>query len=194
MGTTESNMFSSAAFAREYGTFLGLAWLGVFGVYVASIRTANTGLMLLGFVLLMALPVLTFYFARRFKNHIPDNMQVGFGGAYMFSILMLMSASLLSGAGEWVYFQYMDNGAMVAAFQSLLDDPETTKVYEEFQMTDQLTMIRTMLSEIAGLSAFDKVLLLFNNNIFISLILAIPTAFFAKGRPLPSPHIRGGSK
>mgnify|MGYP002622701618 CR=1 FL=1 len=169
-----------SAFATEYGTFLGVAWLVCFALYVGGLRTANAFLLLLAMLVLIALPALAFYLAHRYKQKLPENTKIGFPKAYWFAASMFIYATLLTGAGEFFYFKMMDHGALIGTFYDLMDDPSTLQTYRQIGMENSLTFLRDTLDQLAALSPLEMVLALFNQNIFISLILAIPTAYFAR--------------
>ena len=175
-----------SGYATEYGTFIGLSWIAVFALYIAGVRTTSGTLMTLGMLAFCILPVLPFYFARRFKQQIPDDVHIGFGRAYWFSLMMLVYASLLTAAGEFVYFKWMDNGALLQALANMIDTPLAKQTYQQMGMMDTLKMMKEVLKDLSALTAFDIAVSLFNQNIMLSLILALPTALFARKQNNPN--------
>ena len=140
----------------------------------------NAGALLLGILLLLCLPLLGCYLGRRFNRHIPDEMSFGFWRSYLFCLSMHMYACLLTGAAEYVYFKYMDGGALLDTFYNVLNNPATTEAYRSMGMENSITMLRETLDLLAGLSVFDITLALFNQNVMFSLLLALPTALFVR--------------
>ena len=176
-----------SAYATEYGTFLGLAWVLVFVLYISSFRTMHPLLMMLSCLLFVSLPLFGFYLARRFKQQMPEDVPIGYGRAYWFSLSMMLYACLLTGVAELVYFKYLDYGAVFNAFYDLLNTPGTEQTYKQMGMKDAWASLKESLDMVSSLSAVDLCLSLFNQNFLFSLILAVPTAFFAKKAPSSSP-------
>ena len=169
-----------SGYATEYGTFVGVSWICVFALYVAGVRTMSGTLMTLGMLMFCVLPVVPFYFARRFRQQLPDGVNVGYGRAYWFSLMMLVYASLLTAAGEFAYFKWMDNGAMLAALHHMIETPLAVQTYREMGMADTLKMMQTVLKDLSSLTAFDIAVSLFNQNIMFSFLMALPAALFAR--------------
>ena len=176
-----------SAYATEYGTFLGLAWVLVFVLYISSFRTMHPLLMLLSCLLFVSLPLFGFYLARRFKQQMPEDVPIGYGRAYWFSLSMMLYACLLTGVAELVYFKYLDHGAVFNAFYDLLNTSGTEQTYKQMGMKEAWASLKESLDMVSSLSAVDLCLSLFNQNFLFSLILAVPTAFFAKRAPSSSP-------
>ncbi len=173
-----SRLFS--AYATEYGTFLGVAWIADFALYISGIRQMSTPLLLLAMLLFIGLPVVAFCLANRFRSQVPDGWHIGFWRAYIFSLMMMMYACFLTAAGEYVYFRYMDHGLVFRQINAVLTDPAATQAYSAMGLSDSLALMRQTIDTLADTSPLNLALALFNQNVFISLILAIPTAFFAK--------------
>ena len=169
-----------SAYATEYGTFLGAAWVLVFVLYVICFRTMNPLLMFVSCILFLSLPLFGFYLARRFKQQMPEDVSIGYGRAYWFCLSMMLYACLLTGVVELVYFKFLDHGAVFNSFYELMDDPATKFTYQQMGMKESLETLKESIDMVSSLSAVDLCLSLFNQNFLLSLILAIPTAFFAK--------------
>lgn len=169
-----------SGYASEYGTFVGLSWILVFALYIAGVRTTSGMMMTLGMLCFCVLPVVPFYFARRFRRQLPDETNVGFGRAYWFCLMMLVYASLLTAAGEYAYFKWMDDGALIQAFRNMIETPLAKQTYQEMGMMDTLKMMKEMLKDLSALTPFDIAVSLFNQNIVLSFLLALPAALFAR--------------
>ena len=169
-----------SGYTTEYGTFVGLTWIAVFALYVWGVLTSSGMLMTLGMFAFCSLPAVPFYFARRFRQQLSEDVKIGYGRAYWFCLMMLIYASLLTAAAVYVYFKWMDHGALLQAFSNILDHPLSRKTYEEMQMGDTLIMMKDVLKELSSLTAFDIAVSFFNQNVMLSFLLALPTALFAK--------------
>ena len=62
---------------------------------------------------------------------------------------------------------------------AMLTQPEMVKMYEQMGMGDQHAQMMSILAEADALSAWEKTLMIFNNNFFISMFLSVIVAFVA---------------
>ena len=85
-----------------------------------------------------------------------------------------MYASLLCGALELAYFQFLDKGALTEALQAMFRDAEVRQTYQQLGMSATYREVTDLITEVGTLSALDKTLLLFNQNFFVGLILSVP--------------------
>jgi len=173
-----NNLISARKFAMEYGTFLGIAWLMDFMFLTKGIDNSPI-LLLLGCGLFITLPFITFYFAFRFKQHQIEGERQTLGCAAYFTIMMFVFAELICFLGEYAYFAYLDNGHIIATFQSLLDDPAIVSEYKKMGMTTFLEMAHQQLNQYSVLAPVDLASNLLGSNILTSFILFIPTWIIA---------------
>ena len=174
------HMTMARAFAGEYGLFLGLAWSLTFVIIVQGMSGMNILLMMLGFVMLISLIALPFYFAWRFRNHFEPEEQISRTTTWMFAIMMLFDACLVTGIAEYCYFQFIDGGRLMSTMRDIYSSPEIT---QQFKMMGAAKMQETAIQSIdtlAMLSPFELAFSMFTNNMFTALILSIPTAFIAR--------------
>lgn len=192
--TDQKPIMPSRAYAMEYGTFLGVAWIAVFALYVYGILGTDALLMLFACIGFCTLPFVAFYFAWRYKQHLEPEERLPFFGAWIFVVTMFVYSCLITGAAEYFYFAYMDEGALVECFRSIVEDREVIGLYEQMGMADTWQMLKSSVDDMAGLSPLDVTLMLFNQNIFVSLILSIPAAFIASMKPKLRKEVRGAKK
>ena len=171
----------------EYGTILGICWVAVFVFYVIGFRAESGLFMLLGMVGLFSLLPLEFYLGCRLKRR---SVQLGIKPTPFFSFMntlsVFMYACLLCGCVEYVYFAFIDKGALLDAVSTLLDTPELKLAYSQMGMTEHYKQATEVIGELGTLSAFDKTLLLFNQNFLITLILSVPVTVVSH---LYKPHV-----
>ncbi len=175
---TKNNMYKS--YSMEYGTFVGLAWGGVFLTYVEGISNNNGLLMLLCFLLCGVAFFLPFLLALRLnrKIQVAEERLTYFQGL-LFAFSMFMYACLMNGLIVFSYFNFLDNGMLMEQLNDMLTQPEMVKTYEQMGMGEQHAQMLEILKETDALSAWEKTLLIFNNNFFFSLILSIIVAVVA---------------
>ncbi|MCR5312547.1 MAG: DUF4199 domain-containing protein [Bacteroidaceae bacterium] len=174
-----NNEFPFRAFAMEYGTFLGIAWTIVFFIYVIAFRTGNSMFLFCASWGILALAVMPFIFAWRIKQLQPKGTSLGILRGMGFSLNLFMFACLFSGACEFVYFRFFDQGQMLEGCTTMLLTPDISEQYKQMGMTDSYNQIMEVFKELKKLSAFEKTEALFNSNFFVSMILFIPVSFIA---------------
>ena len=83
-----------------------------------------------------------------------------------------------------VFLSYVEgisynNGLLVEQLNALLTQPEMAKTYEQMGMEVQHAQMLEILAEVDGLSAWEKTLVIFNNNFVFSLVLSLVVAWVA---------------
>ena len=177
---SNENLSTFRKFVMEYGSILGLCWTAVFACYVIGFRTQSGLSMLLGICGLIALLSLEFYLGIRMKKR---SLQLSIPFTFLFSLIntvsMFMYACLLSGCMQFIYFAHIDKGNLFSSINAMLTSSDIQNTYRQAGLSAYYTQIIDMIHELELLSAFDKTLLLFNNNFLTSLILSLPIAVTA---------------
>lgn len=172
------------AFALEYGTFLGISWIVVFAAYICGLRTMNPLLMMCCYAGLAVLLYLPFYFVLRFKNRHTDASQtITYGQAIHFTILMFSYAIVLTGIAEYIYFAFLDNGAVFDTLLAFVNDPQLDNSLIELNIQDMKHMMVDNIEAMRNISALDIALSLMHMNVTISLILTFIVAAVMKKQP-----------
>ncbi len=178
---TKSNIYKS--YSMEYGTFVGLTWGGVFLTYTEGISYNNGLLMLLCFMLCGVAMVLPFGLGWRLNRKMSlAGERLSYFQGLFFAFSMFMYACLLDGLIVFSYFQFLDDGLLMEQLNAILMQPEMVKTYEQMGMGEQHVQMQQILTEADGLSAWEKTLLIFNNNFFFSIILSLFVAWVASWR------------
>lgn len=157
--------------AMVYGTAMGIFWILKFMLVPFIFSVPFTSLCFLG--LTVAVPFLGYSFARQYRNRYCSDGCVGFMQAWMFCLLMYAFAALLASVAHYVFFQYVDGGAMVATYRELLDELQRTAP----EMEEMVKQYRQAADLIAGMTPIDLTIQLILNNLFYGMLLALPTAF-----------------
>ncbi|MBQ9640501.1 MAG: DUF4199 domain-containing protein [Bacteroidaceae bacterium] len=162
-------------FIMEYGSIMGISWTAIFALYVIGLRSGNGIFLIIALFGLIALLVQDFYFGIRIKIR---TIQLGLTLSPLFTYInifsMFMYASLICGALEYFYFSLLDHGALVGALQNMMENKATQEMYNQMGMKESYQQARSLITEIGSLSALDKVIILFNQNFFTGMIIAIP--------------------
>ena len=179
----EYNKYTSTkAYAMEYGTFLGIGWIIVFALYICGLRTLNGLPLVLGMLTLVSLPAASIYLALRFKKQDACEEGISLRRSIFFSLMMHLYASLLTSVAALLYFQIMDNGAVINSMYNVINSPYAVSVYKQAGMEDVLEMGRSNLDALSQLSPLEIAFALFNQNIMVSIILSILTGFVAANK------------
>lgn len=164
----------------EYGTFVGFGWGALFLCYVGGIVMGNALLMLLCVVLGLMCLLMPFWFALRLnKMLLAIGERLSYLQGLLFSVSMFMYACLMSGLIVFAYFQFMDGGALYEQLHGMMTQPEMVVAYKQMGLGDAYSQMMDALSEMQRMSAFDKALLLFNNNFCFSIIASFLVAIAA---------------
>lgn len=166
-------------YAMEYGTFLGMAWVLDFLCITSGMNGSSIG-MIVGGLVLCTLWIFPIFFAFRFKQHLPAGEHYPISIAIYFTIMMFVFAEVLSFMCEYAYFEFFDHGHLIASIEAMMEDPAIVDSYKAMGMSDFLSNAKSQLAEISGMSSFDMAMSLMGNNILTSIILFIPTVFFAR--------------
>lgn len=174
---TKSNIYRS--YSMEYGTFVGLGWGALFLCYVGGIVMENAFLLLcvaVGFACLL----MPFWFALRLNKMLHEvGEKLSYLQGLLFSVSMFMYACLMSGLIVFAYFQFMDGGALYEQLHGMITQPEMVAAYKQIGLGDAYSQMLDALTEMQSMSAFDKALLLFNNNFCFSIIMSFLVALAA---------------
>ena len=173
---TKNTVYRS--YAMEYGTFVGLCWGAMFFCYVEGVSYGNGLLMLLCLMLCGVSVVLPFVLALRLNRKLAAAEEhLSFFQGLFFAISMFMYACLMNGLIAFAYFRFLDDGLLMEQLNAMLTQPDMVTMYEQMGMGEQHAQMMSILDETEALSAWDKTLLMFNNNFFFSIFLSLPVAF-----------------
>lgn len=182
---TQPSVFKQTnAYAMNYAVPYGIYWTAGMLCFVNSMD--YTMLSLVFYFIFASAPVAGYMLLARFRDKVCGGT-ITFGRGYLFSLLTYFYAALLLAAACFAYFQFFDHGAFIDGYLRMLDSPEVKQAFEQESMR-QLTNgnglqdLKKALSEIQSVppAAFAANILDF--NIFIGLLLSIPTSLLAARR------------
>ena len=159
--------------AMIYGTSMGIFWILKFMLIPFIFTMPFTSLLFLG--LTAAVPFLGYFFVRQYRNRYCVNGRIGFVPAWIFSILMYAFAALLVSVAHYIFFRYVDGGAMVANYMAILEELQHTAP----EMKEVVTQYKEATELVAAMAPIEMTIQLLLNNLFYGMILALPTAFIA---------------
>lgn len=166
----------------KFGIYCGFGFLcfvkGIGGETLATLSMLVT----------ITAPIFGGYLAKRFETQVRPDAPVGYGRAYLYSALLYFYGSCILALAGFVYFKWFDNGNFVNAYIAALNLPDVQQSIQQsgldtsMQVTAQQGGFNTFEDLMRSLTPAEVAAGLFNSNIFIGLILAIPTALFARTR------------
>lgn len=183
---TQQTFRQANAFAMYNGLLFGLYWC--FGFFCMVKGIGNDTLNSLGFMITISAPILGGYFAHRFEKQVRPDGYVSYGKAYLYSALLYFYATTILAIVSFCYFKWFDHGMFVNSYITLYNSPEMQDALQQAQMTElldnaiQQNGFESLEQLLHSITPTEIVAGLFNTNIFVGLILALPTALFAKSR------------
>lgn len=112
------------AFAMQSGLVLGVWMIATFALETGSARSEGLAvLFLLGAV---GVPITGWQLVRHFRNRVCGGY-ITFARAYVFSLLLYFYAAVLLAAAVYVYFRFMDHGALMQSYIAYLDRPDVAE-------------------------------------------------------------------
>ena len=182
--TYNDTLRQSNAFAMFDGLKFGLYWC--FGFLCTIKGLGNDALSTLGTLATFCAPILGCYIARRFEKQVRPDGAVGYGKGYLYSALLYFYATIILTIFAYIYFNWIDGGEFVSSYLVRHNSPEMQEalkisgmqeIFDEYIKQGGFKNIEQMLRSITPI---DIAASLFNTNIMLGLILALPTALFAK--------------
>lgn len=169
---TTDRPVSLQQYAMRYGTFMGIFWIVKFTFLPLGFTIP---LLQMLFVLLTCfVPVLGYIYARKFRN-IGCEGAVGFRKAFAFTFFMYMFASILTAAGHYIYFRFIDGGYLANMYLEQINALRSATAGELAASMDQAV---TVIETLSSLSPLELTFQLMSQNVFYGIVLSLPTALF----------------
>lgn len=174
------------AFATFDGLFFGVYFCVGFLCTIKGI--SSNALSMLGFLITITAPVLGCYFANRFEKQVRVDGLVKYNRAYLYCSLMYIYASILLALFTFIYFTWLDNGSFASSYISAYYSADVQQVVKEYNWDAVLKQemqengFKNIEELIESIKPIDIASGILNCNITIGLLLALPTAFFARSR------------
>ncbi|MBR1917640.1 MAG: DUF4199 domain-containing protein [Bacteroidaceae bacterium] len=184
--TRNDTLRQTNAFAMLDGLLFGIYWC--FGFLCAVKGVGGGGLSTLGMMVIISAPFLGCYFARRFERQVRQDEPVGYGKAYLYSALLYLYASIILALAAYAYFHWLDGGNFVSSYIALQNAPEMQQALHESGMQDFFdnavaqSGFSSLEEMLRSIGPADIAASLFNVNIFLGLLLSLPTALVGKTR------------
>lgn len=173
------------AFAMQYGLFFGIYWIVGFALFINSLRVEAFGLLYL--LLMLSIPFVGWKFTRGFRNRVRGSGSLPFGRLYLFSAALYFFASILLAVAVYIYFAYLDQGAFFQAYADYLNRPEVQKTLFAPSLSAYMNSLgihnnsdlMRYVQEMQGISPSVWAANVLDMNLFIGLVISLPTAWVA---------------
>lgn len=175
-------------YAMNFGAVVGVYYIAKFCLFPMSLRSTFAGLLFIGLTLVV--PVFVYKLTRLYRDrYVVGNLT--FVHALAFAMLAMGFGSLLASVAHYIYFAFIDGGAMVGALEqsieqmaSLLSTENITEmnIEQSALFDDYISMLRTTAAQIRELTPIDMTIGMLSNNLSWSVVVALPVAAFASIR------------
>ncbi len=163
----------------RYGTAMGILWAFKFSLFPLGLSIPFLHLVFL--VLTLGVPIIGFIFARRYRD-LECGGSISFPRAFFFTSAMYMFAIILTAAVHYLYFRYIDNGFI---FETWMGMWEAVKESSNVGMIAGMDQYEQALEMLGAMTPLEVTFQLMSNNVFWSLIAALPTALLVRRQTTP---------
>ena len=169
----------------NFGAVVGLYYIGKFCFFPLSLHSTMAALLFLGLTLMV--PFFIYRLVRRYRDICCDG-KIDFSRAFTFSMLTMAFGSLLAAAAHYVYFAFIDGGAMIGALQeslaqlqgvdlSVLEGANADTIA---QFNQYVEVVQQTVGQLQAMSPIDITMGMLSNNVSWSVILSLPIALIIK--------------
>lgn len=173
--------------AMNLGAVLGLYYIGKFCLFPLSLHSTFAALLFLGLTLMV--PFLVYRLTKLYRDRYSGGY-IDFSRAFVFVLLIMGFGALLAAAAHYIYFAYIDGGAIVEALEqsisqftaidlSTLEGAEGTETAIA-QFNEYIELMRTTAAQLRAMSAIEMTMGMLSNNVSWAIVVALPVALFTK--------------
>lgn len=171
--------------AMNFGAVVGLYNIGKFCLFPLSLHSTMAALFFLSLTLLV--PYLIYRLVKRYRDQYCGG-QIDFARAFIFSMYTFCFGALLASAAHYIYFAYIDGGAMVSALAQSIEQLqgvdlatlEDANAEAITQFNQYIELMQQTIQQIQAMKPIDMTLGMLSNNVSWSIILSLPIALFVK--------------
>ena len=189
MSTQQQEQPTMIQCAMNTGAVVGLYYIGKFCLFPLSLHSTLPAMLFLGLTLMV--PFLIYRLTRLYRDRYLNGC-IDFARALAFALLIMGFGSLLAAAAHYIYFAYIDGGAMVGALEQSIGqlatidlnalegtaDAEATMA----QLDQYMELMRTTVAQVKALTPIEMTMGMLSNNVSWSIAVALPVAMFVAMR------------
>ena len=175
--------------AMNFGAVVGLYYIVKFCLFPLSLHSTMAALLFLGLTLVV--PSLVFMLVKRYRDQYCQG-RLEFVRAWAFSVLVMGFGSLLAAAAHYIYFAYIDGGAMVGALMQSIEQLQGIDLSALeggdadadalAQFGQYVEMMKQTAEQLQGMSAIEITMGMLSNNFSWSIVLSLPIALIISMR------------
>lgn len=173
--------------AMNLGAVLGVYYIGKFCLFPLSLHSTLAATLFLGLTLMV--PFLVFRLTRLYRDRYLGG-SIDFSRAFIFTLYVMGFGSLLAAAAHYIYFAYIDGGAIVNALEQSISqltaiDLSTLEGIEGSesaiaQFNQYIELMRNTASQLSAMTPIEMTMGMLSNNVSWAIVIALPIALFAK--------------
>lgn len=173
----------------NFGAVVGLYYIVKFCLFPLSLHSTMAALLFLGLTLVV--PSLVFMLVKRYRDQYCQG-RLEFVRAWAFSVLVMGFGSLLAAAAHYIYFAYIDGGAMVGALMQSIEQLQGIDLSALeggdadadalAQFGQYVEMMKQTAEQLQGMSAIEITMGMLSNNFSWSIVLSLPIALIISMR------------
>ena len=171
----------------NFGAVVGLYYIVKFCLFPLSLHSTMAALLFLGLTLVV--PSLVFMLVKRYRDQYCQG-GLEFVRAWAFSVLVMGFGSLLAAAAHYIYFAYIDGGAMVGALMQSIEQLQGIDLSALeggdadalAQFGQYVEMMKQTAEQLQGMSAIEITMGMLSNNFSWSIVLSLPIALIISMR------------
>lgn len=163
------------AFARIDGAIVAVMWLASFACFVGQFQYQSLGMV--AFLIGASSLVFASLRVRKFRDNVLGGI-ISYRHAFAYGIMIYLYASLLFAAGQFVYFQFLDNGMMMSNYYDIVSTPDYKQMMQLYGLTE--SDIQLAMSNIAAMRPIEIAFQFFTMNIIMGTAISIPVALIMK--------------
>lgn len=171
--------------AMNMGAVAGVYYIAKFCLFPLSLHSTMAALLFLGLTLVV--PFLIYQLVKRYRDQYCGG-QIEFTRAFIYSVLIMGFGSLLAAAAHYIYFAFIDGGAMVGALAQSIEQLQSIDLSaleganedSIAQFNQYIEAMKLTAQQLQTLSPIDITLGMLSNNFSWSVILSLPIALIVK--------------
>lgn len=160
-------------YAMNFGTVVGIYYIAKFCLFPMSLRSSLAGVFFIGLTLVV--PFLIYRLTRLYRDHYMGG-NITFVQALAFAMLTMGFGSLLASAAHYIYFAFIDGGAMVNTLEQNIEQMESllSMPLNETAITDSVAIATSVptdsITNISGNIIDDNMTMATTLNDYITML------------------------
>lgn len=156
-----------------------------FCLFPLSLHSTMAALLFLGMTLV--LPFLIFQLVKRYRDQYCGG-RIVFSRALVFSVFTMVFGSLLVSVAHYIYFAFIENGAMAEALMRSIEQLQSVDLNAlegvdsdaMVQFDQYIEAVRQTASQLQAMSPIEMTIGMLSNNFSWSVVLSLPIALVVK--------------